>query len=277
MREVTLPSGERVPALGQGTWRMGEKRSAFKEEVAALRHGIARGMTLIDTAEMYGDGGAERVVGEAMRGQRDSVYLVSKVLPQNAGRKRLVRACEASLERLGTDRLDLYLLHWRGSVPLEETVEGFLALREARKIRAFGVSNFDTDDMAALWEIAGGEACETDQILYNLTRRWPEASLHAWCRGHGVPPMVYSPFEQGRLTAGGALGTIAKARGAAPMQVALAWTLRHPDMFVVPKASRIAHVDENLAALDIALSAEELAALDAAFPPPPDNAPMEVL
>ena len=277
MRTLRLPGGDEVVALGQGTWRMGERRAVFKDEVAALRHGIACGMTLIDTAEMYGSGGAERVIREAIRGQRDAVYLVSKVLPSNAGRKRMVRACEKSLKHLGTDRLDLYLLHWQGGVSLDETVEGFLALQEAGKIRHFGVSNFDTDDMEELWQTPGGQACQTNQILYNLTRRWPEASLMAWSRRHGQPLMVYSPLEQGRMTGGGALGAIASARSVTPMQVALAWTLRHADTFVVPKASHIAHVDENLGALDIALGEDELAALDREFPPPEDDAPLETL
>ena len=277
MRTVRLPGGDEVVALGQGTWRMGERRGARKDEVAALRHGIACGMTLIDTAEMYGSGGAERVVGEAIRGMRDAVYLVSKVLPSNAGRKRMVRSCEKSLKCLGTDYLDLYLLHWRSGVSLEETVEGFLALQEAGKIRRFGVSNFDTDDMEDLWETAGGQGCQTNQILYNLTRRWPEGALVDWSRHHGQPLMVYSPLEQGRMPEGGALGAIAQARGVSAMQVALAWVLRHEDMFVVPKAGRIAHVDANLGALDIALGADELAALDAAFPPPAGAAPLEIL
>ena len=177
MRTVGLPGGGEVVALGQGTWRMGERRAARKDEVAALRHGIACGMTLIDTAEMYGSGGAEKVVGEAIRGQRDAVYLVSKVLPSNAGRKRMARTCEKSLKCLGTDYLDLYLLHWRSGISLDEVVEGFLALQEAGKIRRFGVSNFDTDDMEELWETAGGQGCQTNQILYNLSRRWPEAAL----------------------------------------------------------------------------------------------------
>ena len=277
MRTVRLPGGDEVVALGQGTWRMGERRAALKDEVAALRHGIACGMTLIDTAEMYGSGGAERVVGEAISGQREAVYLVSKVLPSNAGRKRMARSCEKSLTCLGTDYLDLYLLHWRGGVSLEETVEGLRALQQAGKIRHFGVSNFDTDDMEELWEVSGGRACQTNQILFNLTRRWPEASLVAWSRRHGQPLMIYSPLEQGRLAQGGALGAIASARGVTAMQVALAWTLRHEDMFVVPKAGRVAHVDENLGALDIALTEEELAALDRAFPPPAGDAPLEIL
>ena len=277
MRTLRLPGGDEVAALGQGTWRMGERRAAFAGEAAALRHGIACGMTLIDTAEMYGSGGSERVVREAIRGMRDAVYLVSKVLPSNAGRRRMARACEKSLKHLGTDRLDLYLLHWRGGVSLDETVEGFLALQEAGKIRHFGVSNFDTGDMAALWETAGGRACQTNQILHNLSRRWPEASLIDWSRRHGQPLMVYSPLEQGRLPETGALGTIAAARGVTPMQVALAWTLRHADMFVVPKASSIAHVDENLGALAIALGDDELAALDRDFPPSAGDAPLETL
>ena len=276
MRTVRLPGGGEVVALGQGTWRMGERRAARKDEVAALRHGIACGMTLIDTAEMYGSGGAEKVVGEAIRGQRDAVYLVSKVLPSNAGRKRMARACEKSLKCLGTDYLDLYLLHWRSGVSLDEIVEGFLALQEAGKIRRFGVSNFDTDDMEELWETAGGQGCQTNQILYNLSRRWPEAALMDWSRRRSQPLMIYSPLEQGRLPEGGALGAIAAERGVTPMQVALAWVLRHEDMFVVPKASRIAHVDENLGALDIMLTDDELAALDTAFPPPAGDAPLEL-
>ena len=276
MRTVRLPGGDEVAALGQGTWRMGERRAARKDEVAALRHGIANGMTLIDTAEMYGSGGAEKVVGEAIRGQRDQVYVVSKVLPSNAGRRRMVRSCEKSLKCLGTDYLDLYLLHWRSGVSLDEVVEGFLALQKAGKIRRFGVSNFDTDDMKELWETAGGQGCQTNQILYNLSRRWPEAELVDWSRRHGQPLMIYSPLEQGRLPEGGALGAIAAARGVTPMQVALAWTLRQEDMFVVPKTSRIARVDENLGALDIVLTDDELAALDKAFPPPSGNAPLEI-
>ena len=277
MRTVGLPGGDEVVALGQGTWRMGERRAARKDEVAALRHGIACGMTLVDTAEMYGSGGAEKVVGEAIRGQRDTVYLVSKVLPSNAGRKRMARACEKSLKCLGTDYLDLYLLHWRSDISLDEVVEGFLALQEAGKIRRFGVSNFDTDDMDELWETAGGQGCQTNQILYNLSRRWPEAALMDWSRRRNQPLMIYSPLEQGRLPEGGALGAIAAERGVTPMQVALAWVLRHEDMFVVPKASRIAHVDENLGALDIVLTDDELAALDTAFPPPAGDAPLELL
>ena len=276
MRTVRLPGGDEVVALGQGTWRMGERRAARKDEVAALRHGIACGMTLIDTAEMYGSGGAEKVVGEAIRGQRDAVYLVSKVLPSNAGRKRMARTCEKSLKCLGTDYLDLYLLHWRSGISLDEVVEGFLALQEAGKIRRFGVSNFDTDDMDELWETAGGQGCQTNQILYNLSRRWPEAALMAWSRRRNQPLMIYSPLEQGRLPEGGALGAIAAERGVTAMQVALAWVLRHEDMFVVPKASRIAHVDENLGALDITLTDDELAALDTAFPPPAGDAPLEL-
>ena len=276
MRTVGLPGGGEVVALGQGTWRMGERRAARKDEVAALRHGIACGMSLIDTAEMYGSGGAEKVVGEAIRGQRDAVYLVSKVLPSNAGRKRMARACEKSLKCLGTDYLDLYLLHWRSGVSLDEVVEGFLALQEGGKIRRFGVSNFDTDDMEVLWETPSGQGCQTNQILYNLSRRWPEAALMNWSRRHSQPLMIYSPLEQGRLPEGGALGAIAAERGVTPMQVALAWVLRHEDMFVVPKASRIAHVDENLGALDITLTDDELAALDTAFPPPAGDAPLEL-
>lgn len=276
MRTLRLPGGDEVVRLGQGTWRMGERRKAFEDGVA-LRHGIACGMTLIDTAEMYGSGGAEKVIREAIQGQRDAIYLVSKVLPSNAGRKRMVRACERSLKHLGTDRLDLYLLHWRGGVSLDETVEGFLAVKEPGKIRHFGVNNFDSDDMAAPWQVPGAQACQTNQILYNLTRRWPEASLVEWSRRHGQPLMIYSPLELGRMPKDGALGAIAATRGVTPMQVALAWTLRHPDTFVVPKVSRVAHVDENLGALEIALTDDELAALDCDFPPPEGDAPLEIL
>ena len=240
MREVTLPDGTRVPALGQGTWRMGEQASRAADEIAALREGIALGMTLIDTAEMYGDGGSETMIAEVLKGGlREGVYLVSKAYPQNASRGRLERACEASLRRLGTDRLDLYLLHWRGGVSLEETVEGMEALQRAGKIRHWGVSNFDADDMDELFD-AGGEGCATNQVLYNLARRGPEYDLAPELKAQRIPLMAYSPVEQGRLPKSGALAAVAARHGASPLQIALAWVLRSPDVIAIPKATSLA-------------------------------------
>jgi diketogulonate reductase-like aldo/keto reductase len=277
MRTVTLPSGEAVPALGQGTWYMGEGRRPAAEETAALRLGLDLGMTLIDTAEMYASGGAERVVGEAIRGRRDEVFLVSKVLPSNASRRGTVAACEASLRRLGTDRLDLYLLHWRGGVPLAETVAGMEALVQAGKIRHWGVSNLDTDDMEELAALPGGEACATNQVLYNLTRRGIEWDLLPWCREHTVPIMAYSPIEQGRLLRQSALKEVAARHGVSPAQVALAWVLRDPLVIANPKAADQSHVRENRTALDIRLTAQDLAAFDRVFPPPTRKQPLELL
>lgn len=277
MRDITLPNGDQVPALGLGTWMMGERGCDPKQEADALRHGIDLGMTLVDTAEMYADGGSEKVVGEAIQDRRDAVYLVSKVLPSNAGRKATIKACEASLKRLKTDRLDLYLLHWIGSVPFEETMEAFIALQAAGKIRSYGVSNFDHGDMADLWRVPGGDACATNQILYNLSRRWPENALQPWCRKHNMPLMVYSPLEQGQLPEGGALGDIATERGMTPAQIALAWTLRFEDMFVVAKSSHIERMTDNRAAAEIELTGEELARLDVDFPPPAGPSPIEIL
>ncbi|MGY2736275.1 aldo/keto reductase [Sphingomonas sp. UYP23] len=276
MQQVSLPDGTSVPALGQGTWMMGEDRSKRSAEIAALREGIALGMTLIDTAEMYGDGDSEALVGEAIAGLRDQVFLVSKAYPQNAGRARLRAACEASLKRLGTDRLDLYLLHWRGSVPLAETVGAMEALRDAGLIARWGVSNLDTDDMEELIE-AGGEGCATDQVLYNLTRRGPEHDLFPWLAARRIPVMAYSPVEQGRLLAHRALAAIAAERDATPAQLALAWTLRRDDVIAIPKAGSVEHVRDNRAALDLELDAETLAALDAAFPPPRSRTPLAML
>jgi diketogulonate reductase-like aldo/keto reductase len=276
MKTVALPDGETVPALGQGTWMMGERHDRRDAEIAALRAGVALGMTLIDTAEMYGDGASETLIGEALGDVRDELFLVSKAYPQNASRKRLGAACEASLKRLKTDRLDLYLLHWRGSVPLGETVEAMEALKAAGKIRHWGVSNLDTADMEDL-VAAGGQACATDQILYNLTRRGPEHDLLPWLRQRGMPAMAYSPVEQGRLLADATLVRIAGSIGATAAQVALAWALRREDVIVIPKAGTVAHVEENHGAVDITLSADELAALDAAFPPPTGRRPLEML
>jgi len=277
MRHVRLPGGDEVPALGQGTWGMGEARSRAAEEAAALALGLELGMSLIDTAEMYGDGGAEEVVGKAIAGRRDAAFLVSKVLPHNATRKGTVAACERSLRRLGTDRLDLYLLHWRGEVPLAETLEGFASLQRSGKIRHYGVSNFDLADMQELWQLAGGDATRTDQVLYNPTRRGIEWDLLPWLRRHHVPVMAYSPIEQGRLLGKRALAAIAKRRGRSPAQLSLAWLLHQNGVIVIPKAVRPEHVRENRGALDLSLSREDLAELDRAFPPPKGPSPLAML
>ncbi|TAL99764.1 MAG: aldo/keto reductase [Paraburkholderia sp.] len=274
---VTLPDGEPVPKLGQGTWEMGERAVRRAEEIAALREGVALGMTLIDTAEMYGDGATERLVGEALRGLRDEVFLVSKVYPHHASRRGMQAACEASLKRLGTDRLDLYLLHWRGSVPLAETVESFEALVRAGKIRHWGVSNFDTGDMEELFAVSCGKGCATNQILYNVVRRGPEFDLLPWCARHHMPVMAYSPVDHARLPRRSPLDGIAHARGVSVYRVAMAWVLRQPGVCAIPKAARIEHVRDNHAALDLELSAEEHAALDAYFRPPRARQPLEML
>ena len=276
MKSVILPGGETVPALGQGSWMMGERADRREAETAALRAGVECGMTLIDTAEMYGDGAAETLIGDALHDVRDTLFLVSKAYPQNASRDRLTAACEASLGRLRTDRLDLYLLHWRGSVPLAETVEAMEHLKAAGKIRHWGVSNLDTQDMAEL-AAAGGQGCATDQILYNLTRRGPEHDLLPWLDRHDIPVMAYSPVEQGRLLADPALTRIARDIGATPAQVALAWVLQRPATIAIPKAASVAHVRENRAAADLVLSADDFAALDTAFPRPRSPQPLEML
>src|SRR3954471_17790667 len=276
-RQVTLPGGETVPALGQGTWQMAGERARRAEEIAALRLGIELGMTLIDTAEMYGEGRTEELVGEALRDLRQGVFLVSKVYPHNASRNGVVEACERSLRRLGTDRLDLYLLHWRGSIPLADTVAGFEALAKAGKIRRWGVSNFDTDDMEELFALPGGDACAANQILYNLSRRGPEHDLIPWLSEHGVPVMAYSPIEQGRLPRSSALEEIARKHRATPYQIALAWVLHRQDVIAIPKAATVEHVRENRKALNIALDEGDLAAIDRAFPPPKRKKPLEMI
>jgi diketogulonate reductase-like aldo/keto reductase len=274
---VTLPSGETVPQLGQGTWRMGETRRAFDEEVAALKLGLDLGMTLIDTAELYGEGGAEEVVAEAVKGRRDDCFIVSKVKPENSSRAGTIAACERSLKRLKTDRVDLYLLHWRGRPRLEETLAGFMALRDKGAIRYFGVSNFDVEDMEELFALPGGDACASNQVVYNLRRRGIEYGLVPWSREHRMPIMAYSPIEQGRLGSNRALTAIATRHKATPAQIALAWVLRQRDMMVIPKASNATHVRENRAAIDIDLTETDLAELDRAFPPPTGARPLEVL
>jgi diketogulonate reductase-like aldo/keto reductase len=276
IHRVSLPEGESVPALGQGTWKMGEERGRRTQEIAALRAGIGLGMTLIDTAEMYGEGRTEELVGEAVAGLRDEVFIVSKAYPQNAGKQRLPTACDRSLRRLRTDRIDLYLLHWRGEVPLSETVEAFEALRRAGKIRHWGVSNFDTEDMRELLA-AGGERCATNQILYNLARRGVEFDLLPSMAERHMPAMAYSPIEQGRLPALGVLATLASEHGVCAPQIALAWLLRRKDLLVIPKASSIEHLRQNHQALAIALSPEDLRAIDREFPPPRRKTPLEML
>ena len=265
MRRIRLGEGE-VPVVGQGTWHMGENPAERSREIAALRLGIELGMTLIDTAEMYGEGGAEEVVGEAIQGRRERVFLVSKVYPHNASRRGVPQACERSLRRLGTDCIDLYLLHWRGQYPLAETVEAFERLREAGKIRRWGVSNCDVDDLQELGDIA---ACATNQVLYNPEERGIEFDLLPFCQAHDMPVMAYCPVGQGgSLLQEPAIVEVARRQGAQPGQVALAWALRQPNVLVIPKAVNPAHVRANAAAAELRLSDEELSILDGAFPPP---------
>lgn len=273
MKHLTLPTGRTIPILGQGTWNMGEDPAARPREVAALRLGLDLGMTLIDTAEMYGEGGAEDVVGEAIAGRRDDIYLVSKVYPHNADAAGVRAACERSLRRLGTERLDLYLLHWRGGVPLAETLDAFERLRDAGKIVDFGVSNFDLDDMQEAAALPQGAAVATNQVLYNLVQRGVEWDLLPWCRARGMPLMAYSPLEsspgeQRPLLAAPALRAVAERHGVTPAQVALAWLLHQEGVVTIPKAVRPEHVRANHAALAIVLDAADMAQLDAAFPPP---------
>jgi diketogulonate reductase-like aldo/keto reductase len=268
-RHVRLPDGTEVPALGQGTWHMGESRRSAASEVAALKLGIELGVTLIDTAEMYGNGGAEEIVAQAIAGQRDQVFIVSKVYPHNASRTGVPAAAERSLKRLNVDRIDLYLLHWRGSHPLAETVEAFEKLREAGDIRYWGVSNFDTDDMRELARLKHGGACATDQVLYNPDTRGIEFDLLPWCREHAIPVMAYSPVGQGgRLLRSPALNAVAKRHNATPAQIAIAWSLRDGHIISIPKAGDFKHVRENAAAADIELTAQDLAEIDARHPPP---------
>ena len=274
---VSLPDGEHIPKLGQGTWEMGEQPARRAVEIAAIRAGVELGMTLVDTAEMYGDGATESLLGEALGGLRERVFLVSKVYPHNASRRGVQTACEKSLKRLKTDHLDLYLLHWRGSVPLEETVTGFEALRQAGKIRHWGVSNFDTDDMDELMTVPGGDACATNQILYNVARRGPEYDLLSWLAAHDMPAMAYSPVDHARLPKRSALDDIADARGVSVFQVALAWVLQQPGVFAIPKAGSVEHVRDNQRALELRLDAGECAAIDAYFKPPRSKRPLEML
>ena len=277
IRTIPLPGGEPVPVLGVGTWNMGERRQKRAEEIAALQMAVELGMTVVDTAEMYGGGAAEELVAEALGAWRDRVFLVSKVLPQHATRRGTVAACEASLRRLATNRLDLYLLHWRGSVPLEETLEAFHVLKRDGKIRHWGVSNFDTDDMEELMHLHGGSGVAANQVLYNLMRRGIEYDLLPFCRARGIPVMAYSPLEQGALAKHRTLRALAARLSATPSQVALAWILRQPGVMAIPKASSVEHVRENRDALAVQLTPDDLAELDAAFPPPQRKVALEMI
>ena len=277
MRSVTLPSGEQVPALGIGTLRMGENRTARAEELATLRLALDHGVAVIDTAEMYGEGLSEMLVGEALAGRRDDAFLVSKIYPHNATRHGTAAACERSLARLRTDRIDLYLLHWRGSVPLAETLDAFQGLQRAGKIRYFGVSNFGLADLRELWSVPAGPATATDQLLYNLARRNIEWDLLPWARERRIPIMAYSPLEQGRLIRDPRLVALAERSRFSPAQAALAWLLCQEGVITIPKTGNRERLRENLSALEETLSSAQLHEFDQAFPPPAGPRPLETL
>ncbi len=268
MRGVKLPSGREMPVFGLGTWRMGEHRERFAREADVIRAALDLGIRLLDTAEMYGEGGAEKVIGEAIRGRRDDVYLVSKFYPHNAGRSGVVEACDRSLRRLDCDSIDLYLLHWPGSVPLEQTFAGLHELQAAGKIRDYGVSNFNRDDLESI-PAADQALLGCNQVFYNLAHREVEWQVAGWCRERGVPLMAYSPLDQASgMLRSAALADVAARHDATPAQVALAWLLQMPDTVVIPKSSQLERIRENLGALEIRLDAADLAALDKAYPPP---------
>jgi len=277
VRTLSLPLGESIPVLGQGTWHLAEQPDRRDVELASLRLGLDLGLRLIDTAEMYADGAAEELVGEAIDGRRDEVFLVTKVLPSHATRREAILACERSLRRLGTDWIDLYLLHWRGVTLLEETLDAFAQLVEVGKIKFWGVSNFDVSDMEELMATPGGPRAQTDQVLYNLSRRGIEWNLLPWCRAGALPVMAYSPIEQGRLLDHPVLGRVAERHGATPAQVALAWVLHQDGVCAIPRAGTPGHVRENRAALDLILTADDLRMLAGAFPPPSRPQPLESL
>jgi diketogulonate reductase-like aldo/keto reductase len=277
MKTVRLPCGEEIPALGQGTWMMAETKGRRADEIASIRRGLDLGLTLVDTAEMYGEGASERLIGEAIAGRRDEVFLVTKVYPHNAGRQRAIAACERSLARLGTDRIDLYLLHWRGSVPFAETVEAFETLKRDGKIRHWGVSNLDPADMAELVTTPGGDAVQVNQVLYNLSRRGIEWDLLPWSKARGLPVMAYSPIEQARLLADRDLVRLARDHGCTAAQLALAWVLDRDGVIAIPKTSHPARLEENAGALEVKITPEIRAALDALFPPPRGSTPLEML
>jgi aldehyde reductase len=277
MKSIALPSGETVAALGLGTWRYGEDGALREEEIATVRLALDLGMTLIDTAEMYGEGLSESLIGEAIAGRRDQAFVVTKVYPHNASRKGAIAACERSLGRLRTDRIDLYLLHWRGNVPFAETMDAFESLQRAGKIRHFGVSNLDLGDMRELSEVPGGGEVAVDQLLYNLTRRGIEFDLLPWLRGRGIPVMAYSPIEQARLLQNRKLTQFAKHAGMSAAQAALAWLLAQDDVIAIPKTSDRGRLRENFAALEHPLGAAQLAELDRLFPAPIGPQPLEML
>lgn len=281
-KQIVFSGQVAVPAIGQGTWYMGERASHRKAEVAALRAGVDQGLTLIDTAEMYAEGGAEEVVGEALVGLRDRVFLVSKVYPWNAGGQKAISACEASLRRLNTDYLDLYLLHWSGNYSYAETVEVMEKLIAQGKIRRWGVSNLDVDDMQTLWQVAGGRQCATNQVLYHLASRGIEYDLLPWCQHNQLPIMAYSPLAQaGRLRSGllnhPVVNEIAHAHRASAAQILLAWVISHQGVMAIPKAASIAHVEENAAALTVTLAADEIAALEKAYPAPTGKTALDMV
>jgi diketogulonate reductase-like aldo/keto reductase len=277
VRTIQLPSGETVPVLGQGTWHFAEDSRRRQDEIAALRAGLDLGMTLIDTAEMYADGEAEKLVGEVIAGRRDQIFLVSKVLPKHASRDETIAACERSLQRLDTDRIDLYLLHWRGRVPLSETLEAFEILKKAGKILHWGVSNFDVEDLEELTSLQGGPNLAVNQVAYNLTRRGIEWDLLPWCRERNVPVMAYSPIEQGDLLNHAGLKDVSARHRATPAKVALAWILRQNGVLAIPRAGKTAHVRENYAALNLRLTEQDFGELDHLFPPPTTKSPLEMI
>jgi diketogulonate reductase-like aldo/keto reductase len=277
MTTAMLPCGEAVPALGMGTWFMGEKPARRADELATLRLGLDLGCALIDTAEMYGDGLAETLVGEALAGRRDEAFIVTKVYPHNASMAGTVAACERSLRRLGTDRIDLYLLHWRGQVALAETMRAFETLQAAGKIRHYGVSNLDLADMQELWGVPGGPAVQANQLLYNLGRRGIEWDLLPWLRKRGVPVMAYSPIEQARLLRHPGLVQFGQRHGMLPAQAALAWLVGQGDVIAIPKTASPQRLRENLAAVDMLLNDAQRAELDALFAPPRGAVALEML
>ena len=277
MKAISLPSGEKVRAFGLGTWNIGDSPATRAEEIATIRLGLDLGVTLIDTAEMYGEGRSEELVGEAIAGRRDETFLVTKVYPHNASKKGIPLACERSLKRLKTDRIDLYLLHWRGSVPFAETIAAFEALKKAGKVRHYGVSNLDLADMKEWWKVPGGQACAANQLLFNLTRRGIEYDLLPWLRERKVPMMAYSPIEQAKLLRDRKLAEFAKRHGMAPSQAALAWLLAKDSVIVIPKTGRRERLKENLGALDVKLAPAQLQELDGIFPPPAGPQALEML
>lgn len=266
-----------IPVLGMGTWNMGDVPAKRREEIRALRRGIELGMNIIDTAELYGDGRSETLVGEAIREIREKVFLISKVLPSHAHKQGTIKACENSLKRLGTDYLDLYLLHWQGPYPFEETVEAMLELQKSGKINSWGISNMDVAEMEAFFRISGGSTCAANEILYNLTRRGAEFNLLPWCRQKQVAVIAYSPIEQGRLLNHPVLTEISRRHEATPAQIALAWVLRQPNVIAIPKAGTVKHIEENFKSLSLRLTPEDLNKLDSAFPGPTRKQELEMI